>query len=91
MEQRAPLSAEVLRQVVEIDAVVKNEGHSQEKVWRRIYDTPSGQKPVMFLDWGLRFSFPDTEITSCFKREQTYNLPSKFLGFVGKERNVNVS
>lgn len=32
MEQRALLSAEVLRQVVEIDAVVKNEGHSHEKV-----------------------------------------------------------
>ena len=91
MEQKAPLCAEVLRLVVETDAVVKNQGHSQEKVWRRSYDTPSGQEPVMYLDWGLRFSFLDTEIASFFKREQTYNLPSKFLVFVGRERNVNVS
>lgn len=32
VEQRTPLSAEILRQVVEIDGVVKNEGHSQEEV-----------------------------------------------------------
>lgn len=88
--QRTPLSAEILRQVVEIDGV-KNEGHSQEEVWRISYDTPSGQESVMDLDWDLSFSFLVTEITSFFKREQTYNLVSKFLGFVGRERNVNVS
>lgn len=91
VEQRTPLSAEILRQVVEIDGVVKNEGHSQEEVWRISYDTPSGQESVMDLDWDLSFSFLDTEITSFFKREQTYNLLSKFLVFVGRERNVNVS